>query len=147
MIHGVGSYQHPIIICFLCNIWHALVEGLTRQYDGETIPVTVFTKGGGLWLEDIAKINCDCIGLDWTVPLDQARVRIPKPIALQGNLDPCALLGCEASIKQAVTQLLADYGHGSGHVFNLGHGILPSVCPSNVAYLIEQVHALSKAYH
>ena len=111
------------------------------------IPVVLFTKGGGLWLEEIAATGCAGIGLDWTVDLAQARRRVGKRVALQGNLDPAALHARPDSIRQRVAALLAAFGTGPGHVFNLGHGIDQHVDPEHVAALVQAVHELSAQYH
>jgi uroporphyrinogen decarboxylase len=112
-----------------------------------TTPTILFTKNGGLWLETMAKAGSHALGLDWTINIGEARARVGDKVALQGNLDPAILLADEKAILQNVTQLLADYGHGSGHIFNLGHGITPDVPPENVAILVDAVHDVSEKYH
>jgi len=124
-----------------------IVSGLTRLRDGETIPSIVFTKGGGPWIEDIAAIGADAVGLDWTVDIGTARARIGERVALQGNLDPGVLFGAPERIRAEVQDLLAAFGHGAGHVFNLGHGISQHTDPARVAVLVDAVHELSCAYH
>lgn len=124
-----------------------IVGGLMREHDGATIPSIVFTKGGGLWLEDIAAIGCDAVGLDWTVNLAAARRRIGDRVALQGNLDPGVLFARPDIIRGQVQKVLESYGHGSGHVFNLGHGISQFTPPENVAALVDAVHELSRSQH
>ena len=124
-----------------------IVAGLTREHDGVRVPSIVFTKGGGLWLEDIAAIGCDAVGLDWTCDIGAARARIGATVALQGNLDPITLFAQPAAIRAQVGQVLASYGHGSGHVFNLGHGVSQFTNPDHVAALVDAVHDLSHAYH
>jgi len=124
-----------------------ILSGLTRARDGETVPRIVFTKGGGAWLEDIAMIGTDAIGLDWTVNIGRARERIGDRVALQGNLDPAVLFGAPERIRSEASDVLAAFGRGSGHVFNLGHGISQHTDPSRVAMLVEAVHELSRAYH
>ena len=124
-----------------------IVSGLIRTRDGETIPSIVFTKGGGAWLEDIAEIGADAVGLDWTVNIGAARARIGDRVALQGNLDPGALFGEPERIRAEVQDVLAAFGHGAGHVFNLGHGISQHTDPARVAVLVDAVHELSRAYH
>lgn len=111
------------------------------------IPIIVFTKGGGLWLPAIANIGCDGLSLDWTCDLSHARALVGHQVALQGNLDPTVLLTTPKVIREQVALLLASYGQGSGHIFNLGHGITPEVPVENVQVLIEAVHEMSKAYH
>ncbi|PJD96868.1 MAG: uroporphyrinogen decarboxylase [Legionella sp.] len=111
------------------------------------IPVILFTKGGGQWLESMAATGCDALGLDWTCDLKKAKQQVGHQVALQGNLDPSVLLGSSAAIQQEVSQVLADFGSGCGHVFNLGHGITPDVNPDNVRILVDAVHELSIPYH
>jgi uroporphyrinogen decarboxylase len=124
-----------------------IVAGLTRQRDERVVPSIVFTKGGGLWLEDIAAIGCDALGLDWTCDLGAARARVGAKVALQGNLDPMALFSQPDSIRQQVGQVLASYGKGTGHVFNLGHGVSQFTPPDHVGALVDAVHELSRPYH
>ena len=121
-----------------------IVAGLTREHDGARVPSIVFTKGGGQWLEDIAAIGCDAVGLDWTTDIGAARRRIGDKVALQGNLDPVALFAAPENIAQEARAVLDAFGPGSGHVFNLGHGISQFTPPANVAALVEAVHAHSR---
>jgi uroporphyrinogen decarboxylase len=111
------------------------------------IPVIVFTKGGGLWLEAIAQSGCQAVGLDWTVNIGQARQRIGHQVALQGNLDPTVLASTPAAIEREAHKVLRDFGGGSGHIFNLGHGITPDIDPEHVQCLIEVVHNYSLSSH
>ncbi|MGH8465072.1 MAG: uroporphyrinogen decarboxylase family protein, partial [Pseudomonas sp.] len=124
-----------------------IVAGLTRESEGRKVPVILFTKNGGLWLEDIADSGCDAVGLDWTIDIGTARRRIGSKVALQGNMDPTILYASPDSIRAEVKRILASFGAGNGHVFNLGHGITPDVDPENVAVFIESVHEFSKPYH
>lgn len=124
-----------------------IVDGLTRHNDGRKVPVTLFTKNGGMWLEDIAATGCDAVGLDWTINIDEARQRIGDKVALQGNMDPSMLYATPQRIEQEVADILAGYGQGSGHVFNLGHGIHLDVPPENAGVFVDAVHRLSKPYH
>jgi uroporphyrinogen decarboxylase len=124
-----------------------IVAELARTRDGQTIPCIVFTKGGGVWLEDIAAIGADAIGLDWTVDIGEARRRIGDRVALQGNLDPAVLFGEPERIRSEVANVLRAFGSGPGHVFNLGHGISQYTDPTNVSVLVDAVHELSPAYH
>ena len=124
-----------------------IVAGLKKEHDGVRIPNIVFTKGGGQWLEMIAATGCDAVGLDWTTDLGNARSRIGDKVALQGNFDPSALFAPPEAIRNEVARLLASFGHGSGHVFNLGHGISQYTPPEHVAALIDAVHSLSRQYH
>jgi len=124
-----------------------VVAGLIRERDGQKVPVIVFTKGGGLWLEKIAAIGCDAVGLDWTVDIGEARARVGKRVALQGNLDPSILLTTPEIVRREAGKVLASYGAGSGHVFNLGHGVSRVTPPENVAALVDAVHEQSRIYH
>lgn len=124
-----------------------IIAGLTKEADGRKVPVILFTKNGGLWLEDIAASGCDCVGLDWTIDIGQARARIGAQVSLQGNMDPTILYASPKSIRAEVDRILRDYGSGAGHIFNLGHGITPGVDPANVAVFVESVHELSQQYH
>ncbi len=124
-----------------------IVDGLTREADGRKVPVTLFTKGGGMWLESMAETGCDGIGLDWTVDIGDARRRVGDRVALQGNMDPNMLYARPERIREEVASILESYGSGPGHVFNLGHGIHPEVDPEHAGAFIEAVHELSAAYH
>ena len=124
-----------------------IVSNLTRENDGRRVPVVLFTKGGAQWLESIADSGCDAVGLDWTIELNEARARIGDRVALQGNMDPCVLYASPERIRQEVAHILESFGHGNGHVFNLGHGIHPTIDPEHTAALVEAVHELSKPYH
>jgi uroporphyrinogen decarboxylase len=124
-----------------------VVSQLKREADGRRVPVIVFTKGGGLWLEDIASCGADAVGLDWTIELSAARKRVGDKVALQGNFDPTALFAPPEAIRAEVGNILASFGQGSGHVFNLGHGISQFTPPEHAAALVKAVHELSPAYH
>jgi uroporphyrinogen decarboxylase len=132
---------------FSLRYMRRIVEQLTRENEGRRVPVTLFTKGGAQWMESIADTGCDGIGLDWTIEIGEARRRVGDRVGLQGNMDPCVLYASPERIRQEVAEILASYGQGSGHVFNLGHGIHPTINPDHTAALIEAVHALSPAYH
>ena len=124
-----------------------IVAGLKRESEGRRVPVIVFAKGGGLWLESMAEIGADALGLDWTCNIGEARRRVGEQVALQGNFDPFALFGTPESIRTEVARILADYGNGSGHVFNLGHGINQHADPEHAKILVDTVHELSRQYH
>jgi len=132
---------------FSLRYMRSIVSELTREHAGARIPVILFTKNGGQWLEAIAATGCDAAGLDWTTDLRLARERVGHQVALQGNMDPAVLYASPARIREEVAAVLAAYGSGSGHVFNLGHGITPQVDPDHVTGLIEAVHTLSRPYH
>ncbi|MBN3722865.1 uroporphyrinogen decarboxylase [Burkholderia sp. Ac-20379] len=121
-----------------------VVAQLKRNHDGEQIPVITFTKGGGLWLEDIAASGVDAVGLDWTVNLGQARARVNGSVALQGNLDPTILFAPPATIRMEARAVLDSYGNHPGHIFNLGHGISQFTPPESVAELVDEVHRHSR---
>ena len=124
-----------------------IIQGLKREHNGQKVPVIVFTKGGGLWLESIAATGCDAVGLDWTIDIGQARARVGDKVALQGNFDPNALFAKPEAIEKEVAEILASFGSGSGHVFNLGHGISQFTNPDHVTALVDAVHRLSRPYH
>jgi uroporphyrinogen decarboxylase len=116
-----------------------VVGELTRESDGRRVPNIVFTKGGGAWLEKIAAIGCDAVGVDWTTDLATARKAVGGQVALQGNLDPSALFAPPETLRAETLRVLDSYGTGPGHVFNLGHGITPDVDPERVAVLVDAV--------
>lgn len=124
-----------------------IVAGLEREHEGRRVPVILFTKGGGAWLEAISESGCDAVGVDWTTDLNDARKRVGHRVALQGNLDPIALFARPQHIREAARSVLDDFGSGSGHVFNLGHGVLPQTDPEHVAALAQAVRELSPAFH
>jgi uroporphyrinogen decarboxylase len=124
-----------------------VVSELTREHDDERVPRIVFTKGGGAWLEDIAGIGADAVGLDWTIGIGDARARIGDRVALQGNLDPAILFGTPERIRSEVAAVLDAFGPAPGHVFNLGHGISQHTDPARVSVLVDAVHELSTRYH
>jgi uroporphyrinogen decarboxylase len=115
--------------------------------DGNQIPTIFFTKGGGQWLEAMADSGYSALGLDWTTDLGLARSRVGNRVALQGNMDPMVLFAEPAVIREKVRTVLERYGKGSGHVFNLGHGIVPGINPEHVQIMVEAVHEFSPANH
>jgi uroporphyrinogen decarboxylase len=139
-----GTLAHAAYLEFSLAYITRVVAALPRETDGERVPTIVFTKGGGPWLERIAACGCDAVGLDWTVSLGEARRRVGDQVALQGNLDPLVLLAEPEIVRREAERTLADYGPAPGHVFNLGHGIVPSTPPENVAALVAAVHAASR---
>ena len=132
---------------FSLRYMQQIIHGLIRENEGRRVPVIVFTKGGGLWLEKMAAIGADALGLDWTCNIGEARARVGNQVALQGNFDPFALFGTPESIETEVARILAAYGAGSGHVFNLGHGINQHANPEHAKLLVDTVHRLSRPYH
>lgn len=124
-----------------------IMSQLNREQDGDTIPVILFSKGAGLWIEEIANSGPDAMGVDWTQDIGQVRSQIGDRVALQGNMDPCVLYASPEAIRTEVARVLESYGPGEGHVFNLGHGIHPGVDPEHMAVLVDVVHELSQPYH
>jgi len=124
-----------------------VLSQLNRGVGDARVPVIVFTKGGAPWLEQIAATGCDCVGLDWSPDLGEARRRIGARVALQGNLDPMVLLASPEEVRRETEKVLESYGSGAGHVFNLGHGVPQHAQPENVAALVAAVHELSPKFH
>ena len=121
-----------------------IVAGINRNSEGKTIPVTLFTKGGSAWLEQIAATGCDAVGIDWTVEIGEAERRVGSKVALQGNLDPSVLYASAEVIKSEAHKILDQFQGSTGHVFNLGHGITPDVNPESMKALVDAVHSYSK---
>ena len=134
---------------FSLKYMQRIIEGLKRENDGEKVPVIVFTKGGGLWLEAMAQSGADCIGLDWTVNLTKARAGVQDKVALQGNLDPTVLFAGEEAIRREARRVIDSFGSvgNGGHVFNLGHGISQHTDPEAVRILVDEVHNYSRKMH
>jgi uroporphyrinogen decarboxylase len=124
-----------------------IVAGLTREREGRRVPAVLFTKGGGRWLDQMAATGADALGVDWTTDLADARALTEGKVGLQGNLDPCVLYASPETIREEVGRVLASFGTGHGHVFNLGHGIHPDVNPEHAGAMVAAVHELSPAYH
>ena len=139
-----GMYQ-TFSLAYIGKVINALI----REHDGRRVPVIVFTKGGGQWLEAITDTGCDAVGLDWTANLAQARQRMQDRVALQGNLDPMVMFGGDAAIREQARKVLDDFGPvgNGGHVFNFGHGISRYTSPDAVAALVDEVHTYSRAKH
>lgn len=142
-----GVLAHKDYEEFSLRYMHKIVDGLIRENEGRKVPVTLFTKGGGLWLEKMAETGCDALGLDWTVDIADARKRVGHKVALQGNMDPSVLYASPERIQQEVKAILAGFGSGSGHVFNLGHGIHLDVPTESPKIFVDSIHEFSKAYH
>ena len=142
-----GALSHAAYREFSLRYMEQIVAGLIREREGRRVPSIVFTKGGGLWLESMADIGADALGLDWTVDIGEARKRVGDKVALQGNLDPAILLSTPEAIEREVAAILASYGKGNGHVFNLGHGITQFTPPGNAGAMIDAVQCLSRQYH
>ena len=124
-----------------------VLDGLAREHEQRRVPIILFTKGGGAWLRTMAETGCDALGVDWTTDLADARRAVGDRVALQGNLDPNCLYASPARIREEVARVLESYGHGHGHIFNLGHGIHPGVPPEHAAAMIAAVHELSPEWH
>tara|TARA_Y200000002_G_scaffold64231_1_gene49247 strand:- start:126 stop:1190 length:1065 start_codon:yes stop_codon:yes gene_type:complete len=124
-----------------------IISNLRKNKITKNIPIVLFTKGGGNWLNEISKSGCNAIGLDWTIDISSARKIVGENICLQGNLDPCALHGSKESIQNAASKIIDSYGFGHKHIFNLGHGIDQFVNPDNLNVLIKHVKEYSVKYH
>lgn len=142
-----GLLDTPHYQAFSLHYVKRIIDKLPKEHLGQKIPVILFTKDGGQWLELMVNSGCNVIGVDHQTSLSSARNRLNNKVALQGNMNPEILLQSPEVIHKEVERILADYGHGSGHIFNLGHGITPNVPPENVAALVEAVHNLSRQYH
>ncbi|MHA7881173.1 MAG: uroporphyrinogen decarboxylase [Saccharospirillum sp.] len=142
-----GVLGHSVYGPFSLDYMHRIVKGLKRSHQGQPVPVILFTKGGGQWLEAMAATGADALGLDWTTSLGDARQRVGGQVALQGNMDPSVLYAAPDRIREEVERILAEYGKGSGHVFNLGHGIHQFVDPDHAGAFVEAVTELSPKYH
>lgn len=140
-----GSLSAAAYEEFSLQYMQRIVGNLLRERGGERVPSIVFTKGGGLWLEAIADIGCDAVGVDWTIDIGEARRRVGDRVALQGNIDPAVLFASPDKVAGEARRVLESYGAGqnTGHVFNLGHGISQFTPPENVTALVEAVHAHS----
>ena len=143
-----GGALTPSDYChFSLKPMERIISSLQREYQGQRIPVILFTKNGGQWLEAMTDTGADALGLDWTTDIGTARALVGDRVALQGNMDPSILHASPARIREEVASILAGYGHGTGHVFNLGHGIHPEIPPEHAAAMIEAVHRHSRQYH
>ena len=142
-----GALSHQTYPEFSLRYMEKIVSNLIRENEGRKVPVTLFTKGGGAWLELMADTGCDALGLDWTCDIAHAKQRVGDRVALQGNMDPCVLYASSETIKQEAEKVLSAFGDGSGHVFNLGHGIHPTIAPDNVKTLVDSVHEFGRQFH
>ena len=144
-----GALSHQSYRSFSLHYMQLIISQLKRgkksQNINSYIPVTLFTKGGGLWLDAISSSGCDAIGVDWTVDLNQIDQK--GNIAIQGNLDPAILYANQETIASNVESVLAEFGHYNGHIFNLGHGIHQDIPIEHVQYLVDAVHKQSKRFH
>lgn len=138
-----GALSHEAYRTFSLDYMARVVGQLHRHWEGSPVPVILFTKGGGQWLEAMVESGADALGLDWTTDIGQARQRVGSRVALQGNMDPAVLMASPEAIRGEVRRILASYGPHPGHVFNLGHGITPGVDPAHAGVFIEAVQEFS----
>lgn len=138
-----GALSHAAYQEFSLAYMQKIVAGLNTESEGRKVPVILFTKGGGQWLSSMADTGCDCLGLDWSTNIGVARQAVGDRVALQGNMDPSVLRGSDDSIRAEVGTILSSFGGGTGHVFNLGHGITPDIDPQKVKVLVDAVQAQS----
>jgi uroporphyrinogen decarboxylase len=139
---GTADYEE-----FSLRYCQQIISGLLTENAGLPVPNILFTKGGAKWLKIMAATGCSALGVDWTIELGAARALVGDRVALQGNMDPQFMYRTPAEIQTEVGRILNSYGTGPGHIFNLGHGILPDIDPENVAALVEAVHTQSRVYH
>jgi uroporphyrinogen decarboxylase len=145
-----GSLTEAAFKRFSLRPIRLVIEHLRKTLGEKSVPIIVFTKGGGNWLEDLSQCGADCIGVDWTVNLAKGRARTKDAVALQGNMDPAVLLSTEAAVEKEACRVLEEFGQvgaGAGHVFNLGHGVLQQTSPEVVKTLVDVVHSVSARYH
>lgn len=137
-----GALPHWAYPLFSLDYMRKIVAAMPQD-----VPVILFSKGGGQWLASMAQSGAAGLGVDWTTPLAKARELTQNRVALQGNMDPAVMTTDPATVKREVARVLADYGHGHRHIFNLGHGVTPDAKPENVQAMVEAVHELSPQYH
>ena len=142
-----GVLSGEMYKAFSLDYMRKIISGLIREHDGRKVPVIMFTKNGGQWLEVMADAGADALGLDWTTNIDDARRRVGDKVALQGNMDPSVLYAQPERIRQEVADILQRFGTGNGHVFNLGHGIHQFADPEHAKVFVDAVHELSAKYH
>lgn len=142
-----GSLSDVAYITFSLNYMKKIVAGLIKEHQGRKVPCILFTKGGGLWLPEMAESGADALGIDWTMDIGRAKALVGNKVALQGNMDPSVLYASPDAIRAEVARILSSYGTGTGHIFNLGHGIHQFVDPEHAGVFVEAVHELSAQYH
>ncbi len=142
-----GVLAHDAYLKFSLDPMQRIVTRLLQDQGEDPVPIILFSKGVRNGLANLSTTGCHAVGLDWTTELGQARALIGTRVALQGNLDPVVLYAPDRVIRSEVKKILDQYGQGSGHVFNLGHGIQQYVDPGKVAVLVDAVRELSPAYH
>ncbi|WP_188150035.1 uroporphyrinogen decarboxylase [Teredinibacter waterburyi] len=142
-----GALAHDAYLKFSLAPMKKIIAGLIKEHEGRQVPIILFTKGGGQWLEPMADSGATALGLDWTTPIANAKARVGGKVALQGNMDPSVLYASPDRIRAEVARILSEFGRGNGHVFNLGHGITPEVDPEHAGAFIRAVHEFSAQYH
>ncbi len=142
-----GMLETQDYLLFSLNYIQKIIANLIPENAGHRVPIILFTKAGGKWLNQMAETGCHVLGVDWLTKLSDARKRVGHQVALQGNMNPAILKESPEKIEQEVARILQEFGPGSGHIFNLGHGITPDINPENVAVMIDAVHTLSRQYH
>jgi len=142
-----GNLNPEMYRLFSLDYMQKIVNNLTREADGRQVPVILYTKGGGQWLNAMADTGCDALGIDWSTSIADAKAQVGDRVALQGNMDPNTLYASPEVIRTEAAKILKDFGTGEGHIFNLGHGITPDIDPENVKVLVDSVHELSEQYH
>lgn len=140
-----GTLAHADYQEFSLAYLSRIVAALQAALGADAVPIILFTKGGGQWLSEIADSGCDAIGIDWTQSLFRARQLVSDRVALQGNLDPAVLRAPPDTIRREVKRVLADYGPGPGHIFNLGHGITPDIDPDHMAVMVDAVREFGQS--
>jgi uroporphyrinogen decarboxylase len=140
-----GTLAHADYQEFSLAYLSRIVAALQAELGADIVPIILFTKGGGQWLSEIADSGCDAIGIDWTQSLFRARQLVSDRVALQGNLDPAVLRAPPDTIRREVKRVLADYGPGPGHIFNLGHGITPDIDPDHMAVMVDAVQEFGQS--
>ncbi len=140
-----GALSHNAYQIYSLRPMQRIIDGLIKEHEGRPVPVILFTKGGGQWLELMANTGADCLGLDWTTDIERARACVGDKVSLQGNMDPAILYTDPARIREEVASILKAYGKGSGHIFNLGHGVTPQAKPENVGAFFKAVAELSSS--
>lgn len=132
---------------FSLHYMREIVTTLRQLPSTRATPIILFTKNGGQWLKLMADTGCDALGIDWTCEIANARQRVGSKVILQGNMDPAILFAQPQRIREEIALILEQFGEGAGHIFNLGHGILPNVPPEHVAVFVDTIHELSRKYH
>jgi uroporphyrinogen decarboxylase len=141
-----GALSHQGYLEFSLPYMKVILSNLKMMRDKKT-PSIIFTKGGGLWLEDQVTAESDVLGLDWQTDIKMARHKVGHQVALQGNLDPAILLSKPEAIEKEVARILDSFGHGSGHIFNLGHGITEHTPPEHVEVMLHKIRSYSPQFH